>query len=235
MLRHTIHGKNYKKNLLTIWISNRCGACMSRNVKRKTWCMLSKQNTEKCFVTIPSSNIKRINVPCVNATTGIRKQVLSTTVCKSIMMIINQWKFRRGKRKKGRCQVLRVTYKYYVWPTSTTCDLQVLRVTYKYYVWPTSSTHFPMLFGQQSILLKKPILNYWLIRRYKCCLPSLGRDTREKGLLWNSHLFNEEYYVSMLLSHLYAHCPEYHVWRNLITSIYSPTIHIWNMIQFIQP
>jgi hypothetical protein len=171
----------------------------------------------------------------VNATTGIRKQVLSTTVCKSIMMIINQWKFRRGKRKKGRCQVLRVTYKYYVWPTSTTCDLQVLRVTYKYYVWPTSSTHFPMLFGQQSILLKKPILNYWLIRRYKCCLPSLGRDTREKGLLWNSHLFNEEYYVSMLLSHLYAHCPEYHVWRNLITSIYSPTIHIWNMIQFIQP
>jgi hypothetical protein len=76
----------------------------------------------------------------VNATTGIRKQVLSTTVCKSIMMIINQWKFRRGKRKKGRCQVLRVTYKYYVWPTSTTCDLQVLRVTYKYYVWPTSTT-----------------------------------------------------------------------------------------------
>ena len=122
MLRHTIHGKNYKKNLLTIWISNRCGACMSRNVKRKTWCMLSKQNTEKCFVTIPSSNIKRINVPCVNATTGIRKQVLSTTVCKSIMMIINQWKFRRGKRKKK-------TGRNHKKMPSTTLDLQAVHTT----------------------------------------------------------------------------------------------------------
>jgi hypothetical protein len=31
-------------------------------------------------ITIPSSNIKRINVPCVNAITGLRKQVMSTKV-----------------------------------------------------------------------------------------------------------------------------------------------------------
>jgi hypothetical protein len=45
--------------------------------------MLSKQNTERCFVTvttIPSSNIKKINVPCVNVITGLRKQVMSTKV-----------------------------------------------------------------------------------------------------------------------------------------------------------
>jgi hypothetical protein len=66
------------------------------------------------------------------------------------------------------------------------------------------------------------------------CLPSLGRETREKGLLWNSHLLNDEYYVrlfsnqrnkkkyysdtcgdkieiSMLLPHFYTHCTEYQV------------------------
>jgi hypothetical protein len=63
---------------------------MSRNVKSKTWCMLSKQNTERCFVTVitvPSSNIKKINVPCVNVTTGLRKQVMSTKVCKRTWVI----------------------------------------------------------------------------------------------------------------------------------------------------
>jgi hypothetical protein len=58
----------------------------------------------------------------VNATTGIRKQVLSTTVCKSIMMIINQWKFRRGKRKKK-------TGRNHRKMPSITLDLQAVHTT----------------------------------------------------------------------------------------------------------
>ena len=119
--------KKRKKNntLLTIWISNICGACMSRNVDSKTWCMLSKHNTVRCFVTvitIPSSNIKKINVPCVNATTGLRKQVMTTEIYKRIMMIINQWKFRRRKRKKKTGRNNRKM-------PSTTFDLQAVHTT----------------------------------------------------------------------------------------------------------
>ena len=132
----------------------------------------------------------------------------------------------------------------------------------KYYVWPASSTHYPMHISQRNVLLKKPMLlqlnfdslgdtkvayHLWDETRGKmgsceiaiCSMKNImsvcSTSNEIKEVTYYSDTSggqNRNQYVVTSFLYTLSRIPSL---KKLNHNFLQPPIHIWNMIQFIQP